>query len=226
MTTTKDNNLSSERSLLANLRAVIPNRPLRFAEALRIAELQANRLLELSGTDDAAVPGEIVSDLPRVRVEYRDLPTSGMSYWNGQAWVICLSSAEPYTRQRFTLFHEFKHILDHGRIGNMYRGYGHTSGEAQAEQAADYFAGCVLMPRRLLKRAWGNGVQRPTALAHLFDVSPRAVDVRLAQVGLTEPRARCAPPSKLRYRAHARDSYLRQLSVNTPVRPQPAGVAQ
>jgi Zn-dependent peptidase ImmA (M78 family) len=218
MTTTITTNPNPGYSLLANLRAVVPGRPMLFSEALRVAELQANRLLELTDIHDGAVPNEIIGDLPRVRIEYRELPTSGMSFWNGQAWVICLNSAEPRTRQRFTLFHEFKHILDHGRTANLYRGNSRASAEAQAEQAADYFAGCALMPKRLIKRAWGNGVQRPSVLGALFEVSARAVDVRLSQLGLTEPRVRCAPMSKLRYRQPAPGTYLRQLSERTPIR--------
>lgn len=167
---------------------------------------------------DGPVPNEVITELPRLRIEHRDLPTSGMSYWDGHAWVICLSSAEPRTRQRFTLFHEFKHIIDHGRAYQLYQGNPRISGEAQAEQAADYFAGCLLMPKRLLKREWGNGVQRPAALAARFNVSARAADVRLAQLGLTEPRVRCAPMTKLRYRTPDPGTYLRQLSARTPIR--------
>lgn len=215
-TTTTITDQGEGRSLLASLRAVVPPRRLHFAETLRVAELQANRLLEIARVDDGPVPSELVTDLPRVSIEYRDLPTSGMSYWNGRAWIICLNSAEPRTRQRFTLFHEFKHILDHGRTSQLYPGSTRTSGEAQAEHAADYFAGCTLMSKRLLKRVWGEGVQRPSVLAQLFNVSPRAVDVRLSQLGLTEPRVRCAPMSKLRYRPGTTGMYWRQLSVNTP----------
>lgn len=222
MTITTIGNANSERSILASLRSLIPDRKMSFTEALRTAELQASRLLERSGIDDGAVPDEIVTELPRIRVEYRDLPTSGMSFWTGQSWVIALNSTEPATRQRFTLFHEFKHIIDHGHTQRLYTGTQRVCSEVQAEQAADYFAGCALMSKRILRRAWATGTQRPQALAYLLNVSPRAVDVRLSQLGLTEPRVRCAPVSKLRYAARP-GTYLRQLSVNTPIMAQPAG---
>src|SRR4051794_5055222 len=108
-------NINETRSVLASLRAMFPERPLRFSEALRIAELQATRLLELTGVEQPSVPNEVVTELPRVRVEVRELPTSGVSFWDGQTWVIALNRSEPITRQRFTLLHEFKHIVDHGR---------------------------------------------------------------------------------------------------------------
>ena len=57
-----------EQSVLAMLRALVPNRPLTPSETLRIAELQANHLLRHFQIETAAVPEEIVSELPRIRV--------------------------------------------------------------------------------------------------------------------------------------------------------------
>jgi hypothetical protein len=210
-------NLEEGHTVLASLRDLVPNRRLRFGEALRVAEWQATRLLELTWVEDGPVPSEVISELPRVRVEYRELPTSGLSYWNGQLWVICLNRSEPATRQRFTLFHEYKHVIDHGRTELLYRGDGGHSAAEQAEQAADYFAGCVLMPRRFLKRAWGQGLQRPAVLARLFNVSERAVSVRLAQVGLNEPLPRCTVVARPVTRPRP-DQYHRQRSRHWPYR--------
>lgn len=65
--------------------------------------------------------------------------------------------------------------------------------------AADYFAGCALVSKRDLKRAWGYGIQRPVDLAAHFNVSEPAIRVRLAQTGLDvvsdrKPASRCARP--------------------------------
>jgi len=197
-------------SVLASLRALIPIRPLDFAEALQIAELQAARLLELHDITDWPVPSAVVTDLPRIQVVRRDLPTSGMSYWNGRTWVIALNASEPATRQRFTLLHEYKHIIDHGSTDRLYAGQGRNDADRQAELAADYFAACALMPKRLIKSAWGEGLQRPTMLGHFFDVSPRAMDVRLHQLGLVDERDRCAPPSHQAPAGRTRGRYFRQ----------------
>jgi Zn-dependent peptidase ImmA (M78 family) len=164
---------------------------LRFSEALRIAELQAAKLRQLTDVSDTAMPEEALAQLPRIEIRRAALPTSGMSYWDGNAWVIAINDSEPEGRQRFTIFHEYKHILDHGRTDRLYRGSRNTDPAAQAEQVADYFAGCVLMPKRLMKRAWGEGIQTPAQVAQLFDVSTRAAEVRLAQLGLPEPKSRC-----------------------------------
>jgi Zn-dependent peptidase ImmA (M78 family) len=206
----KNYNLENSRSVLSSLRALIPPRRCQFHEALRIAELQATRLLELTRVEAAPIPNEIVSELPRIEVRYRDLPTSGLSYWNGQNWVIALNRSEPWTRQRFTLLHEYKHIVDHGSVRSLYLGGGGRTPEQQAEQVADYFAGCVLMPRRLLKRAWGSGLQTPGRLARHFETSERAVGVRLAQVGLTDSKRRCNWPEP-----NSRRYHRSRLSVTT-----------
>jgi Zn-dependent peptidase ImmA (M78 family) len=174
-------------SILSAVRNLTPQRDVTFAEALRVAELQANRLLELSDITDAPVPDDIVLSLPRIERRYHRLrAASGMTYWNGRTWVVGINATEPVTRQRFTLLHEFKHIIDHGKTGRLYRGDRNRTAERQAELAADYFAGCVLVPKRQLRKAWYRGQQRVEDLARHFEVSTKAMEVRLQQVGLRE----------------------------------------
>lgn len=210
-----ENNGETARSVLASLRALIPQRTVTFTEALRIAELQAARLRSLLDITDDSLPSEAIADLPRIRVTRRVLPTSGMSYWDGQSWVIALNAREPETRQHFTLLHEYKHILDHGHADRLYGTRSGSNTDQRAEHAADYFAGCALMPKRLVKRAWGTGIQTPEALADLFDVSPRAAQVRLAQLGLTEPVQRCATATTASYRRWRPRSYFRSLATSS-----------
>lgn len=104
-----------------------------------------------------------------------------------------INSGEPATRQRFTLLHEYKHVIDHGAATRLY-GSDLTTQRERAEVAADYFAGCVLLPRRALLDAWASGERSTTSLAARFDVSERAVAVRLAQLGIDGSRERCARP--------------------------------
>lgn len=187
---------SSSTSVLAYLRGLIPVRDaITFPEALRIAELQANKLLELHGIVDGPVPTEVISELPKLIIENTGRLVSGATFWNKhhQAWVIQLSRADSPARRRFTLAHEYKHIIDHGRQTVLYRKTRTRSAAAQAEQSADYFAGCLLVPRRLLKRAWGNGIQDASELAQLFEVSEQAVGVRLRQTGLVDGWTRHSP---------------------------------
>ena len=183
---------------MASLRDLIPPRPLQFSEALRIAELQALRLLELTGVSDGPVPTEIVSELPRIAVLSRAIPTSGLSYWDGQRWLIALNRSEPVTRQRFNCSTSTNTLSITARPSCCT-----ATTSAEPSRAADYFAGCTLLPRTLLKRAWARGVQRPSALATLFDVSERAAAVRLAQVGLSDPIDRCRILPPYTRRPHA-----------------------
>jgi Zn-dependent peptidase ImmA (M78 family) len=214
-TTNKDTTKGGETSVLATLRALIPNRRLQLSEALRIGELQADRLLRLRRIIDIPVPVEIVTGLPRIIVDYdQDLPkhaASGASDWDNdrRAWVIAINPDEPATRQRFTVLHEYKHIPDHYHPG--LGGYLPTTmyGLSPVEYVAEYFAGCVLMPKRWVKTAYYDGIQRVRDLAELFDVSARAMEVRLAQLGITKDSDEPASDGR-RYRLqpNARRPYL------------------
>ena len=174
-----------------------------FPESLVIAERQATRLAALLTVDDGSVDGIQTHDidgLPRVRVIIESaLPVSGMSHWNGREWIIAIAATDSLPRQRFTLLHEFKHVIDHGAAHRLYRGNRRHNPSEQAEMAADYFAGCALVSKRDLKHAWGIGIQQPSALAAHFNVSEPAIRVRLAQTGLDvisdhQPASRCARP--------------------------------
>lgn len=190
-----DNSNHTERSVLTLLRALVPQRDLTPFEAYRIAELQANRLLEHFDVQTSAVPNEIVTELPRIRVEReRGLPVSGSAHWNGRYWIITVSADEHPLRQRFSLMHEFKHIIDHTTKEYLYHDRPGATAHEQAERVADYFAACLLMPKRVVKRLWGERHQDIVLLAETLHVSPAALRYRLDQLGLTErPRRRARP---------------------------------
>jgi len=104
----------------------------------------------------------------------------GLSYLSHKQWLIVINGADSRRRQRLTVFHEYKHILDHGRLATLY-----GNSHALSEAAADYFAGCVLVPEPLLRRCWNSGLRDTTSLARRFEASARAVAVRLYQTGLS-----------------------------------------
>lgn len=181
-----------EQSVLGMLRALVPNRPLTAGEALRIAELQANHLLRHFEIETASVPEEIVSELPRLRViREGTLPVSGAAHWNGRYWVITISADEPVVRQRFSLMHEFKHVLDHTTKQFLYRDRPFQTAAEQAERVADYFAACLLMPKKVVKRLWCQGNQDLPTLAVRLGVSVPALRYRLDDLGLTDRIDRC-----------------------------------
>jgi len=184
-----------EQSVLAMLRTLVPKRPVTPGEARNVAELQANRLLRHFQIETAMVPEEIVSELPRIRVIREDgLPVSGAAHWNGRHWIITVNADEPLFRQRFSLMHEFKHVIDHTTRQFLYRDRPFQTADEQAERVADYFAACLLMPKMMVKRLWYQGNQNIVRLAEMLFVSPRALRFRLDQLGLTEPARRCHWP--------------------------------
>lgn len=210
-------NSSPRPSILASLRALTPRRELGYDEAIQIAEMQARRLADLVA-DPTGIQEHHIVEMPRIAVHRDDLDVvSGMSHWTGQQWVITIRKDDSLARQRFTLLHEFKHIIDHGSAARLYRGNGKQTPDEQAERAADYFAGCALVGRRELKSAWGQGIQREEDLAAHFGVSIQAIQVRLSQTGLNViadrlPTPRCARPVRtpMGHRQRFRTAYSRR----------------
>lgn len=188
---------SNETSVLSQLRCIAPpRRALTLPGALRVAELQAERLLTLGWVSTPPIPLAVLELQPRIRIEYDfDMPAavSGVSDWDygSQRWIITINGGQPTTRQRFTVLHEYKHILDHGRLALRTDPTRRYWGLPPDEFVADYFAGCTLVPRSLLERAWTCGTRDVASLAQQFDVSERAIEVRLEQAGLTPTQGRC-----------------------------------
>lgn len=179
---------------IATLRDLVPIRPLNRAEAMRIAELQATRLLALSAVTEPPVPESVIASLPRIQIErISPSPVSGAAHWSRGRWLIVVSGADPVGRQRFSLAHEFKHVLDNP-FPLLYPATKYASAPDRVEQTCDFFAGVLLVPRSWLKRYYCDlGLQDLGRLARKFQVSQMAMQVRLLQVGLIEPQPRCQP---------------------------------
>ena len=195
----------SSESLLASLRALVPQRQLTYSESLRIAELQANRLLEHFEITDAHVPSELVTEFPRIQVRYEHgLPVSGSAHWEAGRWIITLNADEPWARRRFSLMHEFKHVLDHTNKQDLYGDVDHDDKASErSERVADHFAGCLLMPKRRLKGLWFASGQNIVTLARQLGVSTRALNVRLFHLGLAPETPRCSRPTQAYEQRHS-----------------------
>jgi predicted transcriptional regulator len=174
------------RSTLAALREQVPARPLSPSEVRQVLERQATRLLKLSETLGPPVPvTEIASALPRVIVKHvPDLPSSGRAQWNGSGWVLLIDSSEAKVRQRYSLAHELAHVVWHPLTAQVLPDTPKTLSEDRVEQACEYFAACLLMPRVWMKRAYfDQGIQDVPSLSRLFGVSWLAMRYRLEQLG-------------------------------------------
>jgi Zn-dependent peptidase ImmA (M78 family) len=177
-------------SVVAELRALCPARSLAPWEASGIAERQAARLLRWAGVTEAPVPEQVIEHLPRIDVRYRPAAAlHGVTRWDGHRWRIVINRRDTWGRQRFSLAHEYKHILDAPVCELLYRD-GRRSAGYHAERAADAFAAALLMPRVLIKRAfYDRGIRDEHTLARAFQVSVAAMRVRLDELRLFEPRA-------------------------------------
>lgn len=177
-------------SITKEVRSLMPQRALTLAEAYQVAELQAAKLIHCLGITGPAVDVARLAELPKieVRMEPRHrMPTlAGFSQWTDGRWLIVVNKNGPTGRRRFTLAHEFKHVLDHPSYKISYNHLGRgdqAKHDRQIELVCNYFAACFLMPRTWIKRAYGSGIQDEEALAGLFKVSIEAMHNRLIYLG-------------------------------------------
>lgn len=177
-----------------------------MAGARAVAEAQALRLLQLLDIKGPAVDVGLLTTLPRISVEVGpDLQgryLSGESGWDRGRWLIRISRKDSLTRRRFTLAHEFKHILDGPAEKHVYGklGVGDEDDRRRCiEEIADYFAASLLMPRTFLCHAMRQDIRDVHRLAALFEVSLVAMNRRLRDLGLRIERPDGSPGSVHRW---------------------------
>lgn len=186
--------LISNADAISLLRELLPARAMSATEARSICEWQAALLLELLHVAEPPVPQFVISSLPGILVDWKDdWPASGTALKVRSHWRIVLKKTEPRQRQRFSLAHEFKHVLDDPVIEKTHAHLKpHRRGE-RAEKLCDYFAACLLMPRPWVKHDYYGGIQSVRALARRYYVSEQAMTTRLHELGLAD-----RPPSRRR----------------------------
>jgi len=182
---------------LARLRAIIPRRALGWREAEQLAERQADRVRSTLDVIGPRLTERHLTALPWLGIERAaSFPLAGAITQTDYGWIIALRDEDPLVRQRFTLAHELKHVLDDEPMrllpGGLYPAIGGYGEHERTERVCDRFAAALLMPRRLLRADWADGLQDIAKLAARYHVSREAMTIRLSQLGLTEPRPRCA----------------------------------
>jgi predicted transcriptional regulator len=184
---------TSERTVIEQVRDLMPRRPLTLMEAYGVAEHQAYKLLELLDIKAPHVTYDKLLRLPNIEIElepsYLMNHFAGISHFSKGHWVIFVDKNDVYGRRRFTLAHEFKHVIDHSLDKLAYKRLGYGNEERRREHVeaiCQHFAACFLMPKTWVKNSYANGVQDVYNLATLFRVSVTAMDVRLRQMGLLD----------------------------------------
>ena len=183
---------STDQRILSKLRKLMPDDVSNIKDMNQACEKQANRLRQLLDVRGNKFPNEAIQKLPMIEVILDDdLPYSASARWLEHRWLITINGKEPYLRQRFSLAHEIKHIIDHKHKYDLYLDLKGIVHNEKAEQQADYFAACLLMPKDKVTRLFNNGITSPTILATFFEVSPLAMHIRLRQLKLTTTWQNC-----------------------------------
>jgi Zn-dependent peptidase ImmA (M78 family) len=112
---------------------------------------------------------------------------SGSIQRAGDKFLIKVNANHAPTRRRFTLAHEIAHyVLHRDLIGNgitdnaLYR----SEQPGFIETQANTYAANILMPAKLMRSAWAEGLCSCEAIAGKFEVSLQAAAIRIETLNL------------------------------------------
>ena len=150
--------------------------PHRLAEHLGVRVTSAERIPTLSK-----------QSLHQLTVEDRE-SWSAVTLSHGDQRLVILNSGHSLVRQTSSLVHELAHIIlnhssDSTRLtdeGLLFR----NSYNKEQEDEADWLAGCLLVPREGLLRAYRT-TQSSDRIANWFGVSGRMIGWRLSKTGVS-----------------------------------------
>ena len=152
----------------------------------KVVEMLAQKCLKRGGVSYPPVPTELLSLTDEQwTIETRLLPLKAYhgAIWRlREGWIVQLKDSDTSASKRFTLFHEIFHILAHCRTVPVFRKRGSAQGSFN-ELLADYFAICILMPRKWVKEKWAE-VDDLDRMSEIFDVPKSAMCIRLREMGL------------------------------------------
>jgi predicted transcriptional regulator len=189
---TQRKSIDIDLRILNKLRDLMPENVLDNKAMNQSCEKQAFKLRKLLGIKTAKFPSDAINHLQMIDVRIDDnLPYSASARWADHKWIITLNGRESYLRQRFSLAHEIKHIIDHKNKYYLYMDHIGITHNRLAERQADYFAACLLMPKEHVMRLYKNGLTSPTELSKHFEVSPRAMHIRMHTLKLATKWQRC-----------------------------------
>jgi Zn-dependent peptidase ImmA (M78 family) len=175
------------------------------SELKAIASKQAQHLLRALSPQPPVDVLNLITAFPSWNVlsEVR-MPASGMTNWNSTkgSWITLINATEPLTRQRFSVLHELKHVIDHPQRKSLQQ----VLSPQSIEELCDEFAALVLMPEVFVRSHWSEHAD-VQSLANACEVSIEAMHVRLGVLGLTSP-----PERSLVFARPIPGSYLRTKS--------------
>jgi len=146
----------------------------------------ARRLFRYIDMDSPPVKLQPLLERFGVRLYYEDFKkVDGIAIKSPKVSIIVVNKNIPIHRQRFTIAHEFGHIIMPHRA-EFYACY---PGKNKAmERAANKFAAELLMPAPMVRRLWekyaSNPANRVEVVAGILKVSKSALRARLRELGL------------------------------------------
>ena len=165
------------------------------------AEREAMELLRLHRITEPPVPVKELAERLGARVAYEPLEddVSGMLYRRGRGSLILVNRLHHPHRQRFSLAHELGHLVLHNdavfidkKVRFNFRDSRSALGVNPVEIQANRFAAALLMPQRWVleqvnacrsRRSPPTDDKLITELADIFNVSEKAIEYRLANLG-------------------------------------------
>ena len=152
----------------------------------QLVESLANKYITQAKLNQPPVITELIKQFdisPSIEIRLLPLKAYHGAVWHLEdGWIVHLNTEDKPGRQRTTLFHEVFHILAHCRATPVFRKRGVKAGLFN-EMLADYFAGCVLMPKEWVKEKWAE-VNDLKQMAEIFQVTEVSMWIRLKTMRL------------------------------------------
>ena len=158
----------------------------KHGRVFELVERLAESFLERVGAQYPPVPSAFTlladEDTP---IEIRLVPLKryhGAIWYLNDGWVIQVNANDSPARRRLSIYHEVFHMLAHRKTTPVFRHRGCEGGSFN-EMLADYFACCILMPRKWVKATWGQ-VWDLGRMTKIFCVEKPVMWLRLREMGL------------------------------------------
>ncbi|MDQ1736462.1 MAG: hypothetical protein QOH56_2713 [Pseudonocardiales bacterium] len=164
----------NQRSLLNQLRSLIPTGAISLGYALQVAEQQADYLLSSLDASTSLSITDTMGAFSRLTVVYDQTPVDGLSYWNGTSWIIVIQARAPLSRRRYSFAREVGYIIWHEHLECET-----PDRTNELRHIINHFAYSLLIPAPTLDRLWTNGIRDIDTLSHTFGVSHHVTVTRL-----------------------------------------------
>lgn len=136
--------------------------------------------------DVEAIAADLNAQIVR-RADLSDDVSGKVECIGGERFRITVNGRHSPQRQRFTIAHEIAHIVMHTDLigdGIVDDGLYRSPLGGIVERQANVYAATILMPARLVRDAWRDGVKDYASMSAMFDVSTEVARIRMKELRL------------------------------------------